>query len=363
MEVQQGLHMNGGNGETSYTNNSKFQELGITKAKPLVNRIISDWYSTNLPRCLRIADLGSSSGPNALLVITQIIEAIDETCNQVNCNMPEFQVFLNDLPSNDFNTIFKTLPAFYEQLKKEKGEKFGPCSISGLPGSFYERLFPSTTIDFFHSSNSLHWLSQVPPIVESNKGNVYLAKMTPPSVLKAYLVQFQKDFSLFLSLRSKEITSGGRMVIIMLGRRSEDPFGKEGYVLELLSKSLNDLVSEGLIEEAKVDSFNLPIYMPSSKEIEGIVCVEGSFYIDQLEIFDVNWGASDDDDNKEFVFDRFISGQRVAKCIRAVSESLLASHFGDAIIDTLFSRFMEYVSEHLLKEGKFVNFVISLRGK
>ncbi|XP_043694371.1 S-adenosyl-L-methionine:benzoic acid/salicylic acid carboxyl methyltransferase 3-like [Telopea speciosissima] len=237
---------------------------------------------TYLPRCLRIADLGCSSGPNTLMVITEIIEAIDETCNQLNCNMPEFQVFPNHLPSNDFNTVFKTLPAFYEQLKKEKGEKFGPCSISGLPGSFYERLFPTTTIDFFHSSFSLHWLSQVPPIVESNKGNVYLANTTPPSVLKAYLVQFQKDFSLFLSLRSKEITSGGRMVIIMLGRRSEDPFGKEGYVLELLSKSLNDLVSEGLIEEAKVDSFNLPIYMPSSKEIEGIVCAEGSFYIDQL---------------------------------------------------------------------------------
>ncbi|XP_042486381.1 probable caffeine synthase MTL2, partial [Macadamia integrifolia] len=160
MEVQQVLHMNGGDGETSYATNSNLQKLVITKAKPVVIRSISDLFTTNLPPCLRVADLGCSSGPNTLLVISEIIEAIDEICHQLNCNTPEFQVFLNDLPSNDFNTIFKSLPVFYEQLKKEKGEKFGPCSITGLPGSFYERLFPSNTIDFIHSSYSLHWLSQ-----------------------------------------------------------------------------------------------------------------------------------------------------------------------------------------------------------
>ncbi|XP_042503615.1 benzoate carboxyl methyltransferase-like [Macadamia integrifolia] len=206
---------------------------------------------------------------------------------------------------------------------------------------------------------------QVPPTVESDdKGNIYLATRSPPTVFKGYLEQFQKDFSLFLSLGSKEITPGGRMVITMLGRKNEDLFGKEGYFFELLSKALNDLVSEGLIEEAQVDSFNLPFYMPSRKELEDIVCAEGSFYLDQLDIFDVNWDGSDYDDNEGFMFDRFISAQKTAKCIRAVVEPLIAYHFEDNIIDILFSRYMENVSDHLSKEeGKFVNFVISLRGK
>ncbi|KAJ4963049.1 hypothetical protein NE237_022988 [Protea cynaroides] len=342
-----------GNGDTSYATNSTLQKLVITKAKPVVIGSISDFYITNPSRCLRVADLGCSSGPNTLLVITEILEAIDEICHQLNHNTPEFQVFLNDLPTNDFNTIFKTLPAFYEQLRKEKGEKFGPCSIVGIPGSFYERLFPTSTIDFVHSSSSLHWLSQVPTMIEINKSNIYLTRSSPPSVIRAYIEQFQKDFSLFLSLRSKEITSKGRMVLTMLSRRSQEPFGKECYAWELLSKSLNDLVSEGLIEEAKMDSFNLPCYMPSYEEVEAIICGEGSFYLD-----------GDDDDNKEFKFDRFISGQKVAKLIRAVLESLIAYHFGDAIIDVLFNRYMEYVSDHLSKEeGKYVNFVISLRRK
>ncbi|KAJ4981900.1 hypothetical protein NE237_032737 [Protea cynaroides] len=364
MEIVQVLHMNGGSGDTSYATNSILQKQVITKAKPVVIGSISDLYTTNPSPCLRVADLGCSSGPNTLLVITEIIEAIDEICHQLNHNTPEFQVFLNDLPSNDFNAIFKTLPAFYEQLRKEKGEKFGPCSIMGIPGSFYERLFPTATIDFLHSSYSLQWLSQVPPMVEINKGNIYLARMSPPSVLQAYTDQFRKDFSLFLRLRSNEITPTGRMVLTLLGKKSEGPFGKECYFWELLSKSLNDLVSEGLIEEAKVDSFNLPFYMPSRKEVEAIVCGEGSFYLDGLEIFDINWDGSDDDDNKKFKFDRFISGQKVAKLIRAVTEPLIAYHFGDAVIDVLFNRYMEYVSDHLSKEeGKFVNFVISLKRK
>ncbi|KAJ4962682.1 hypothetical protein NE237_022621 [Protea cynaroides] len=326
--------MDGGNGDTSYASNSIVQKLVITKAKPVVIGSISDLYTTNPSRCLRIADLACSSGPNTLLVIIEIFEAIDEICHQLNHNTPEFQ----------------TLPAFYERLRKEKGEKFGPCSIMGIPGSFYEMLFPTTTIDFVHSSYSLHWLYQVPPMVEIYKSNIYL--------------QFQKDFSLFLSWRSKEIAPGGRMVLTMLSRRSKEPFGKECYFWELLSKSLNDLVSEGLIEEAKMDSFNLPFYMPSRREVEAIICGEGSFYLDGLEIFDINWDGSDDDDNKEFKFNRFISGQKVAKLIRAVAESLIAYHFGDAVIDVLFNRYVEYVSDHLSQEeGKSVNFVVSLRRK
>ncbi|KAJ4975696.1 hypothetical protein NE237_000802 [Protea cynaroides] len=119
---------------------------------------IVNLYSPTLPQCLRIADLGCSSGPTPF---SDIIDAVEETCRRLNRRAPEFQIFLNDLPSNDFNTIFKFLPAFYEKLKKEKGEEFGPCLVTGLPGSFYERLFPSNSLDFIHSSYSLHWLSQL----------------------------------------------------------------------------------------------------------------------------------------------------------------------------------------------------------
>ncbi|KAK2637759.1 hypothetical protein Ddye_025554 [Dipteronia dyeriana] len=111
-----------------------------------------------------------------------------------SCDVPtsyhkssEFQVFLNDLPRNDFNSIFKSLPTFYEILKKDKGDQLGPCFVPGMPGSFYDRLFPSRSLHFIHSSYSLHWLSNVPENVENNKTNIYTAKSSPPNVYKAYL--------------------------------------------------------------------------------------------------------------------------------------------------------------------------------
>ena len=86
---------------------------------------------------------------------------------------------------------------------------------------------------------------QVPRGLESNKGNIYMASSSPPSVLKAYYEQFQTDFSMFLRCRSEELLEGGSMVLTFLGRRSEDPSSKECcYIWELLAVALNDMVAE-----------------------------------------------------------------------------------------------------------------------
>ncbi|KAK7841246.1 salicylate/benzoate carboxyl methyltransferase [Quercus suber] len=188
-------------------------------------------------------------------------------CQQTNTESPEFQVLLNDLPENDFNAIFKTLPAFHERLKKDKGDKLGPCFISGTPGSFYGRLFPSQCVHLVHSSYSLHCVSQVPRGVVNNKGNIYIAKSSPPNVFKAYMDQFHTDFSMFLCSRAKEILPGGRMILTFIGRSND------------------------------VDSFNLPYYEPCMEEVKAIIEDEGSFNVDRLQMFEFN-DPNGDIDNK-----------------------------------------------------------------
>ncbi|OMP06216.1 SAM dependent carboxyl methyltransferase [Corchorus olitorius] len=123
----------------------------------------------------------------------------------------------------------------------------------------------------------------------------------------------------------------------------------------------NNSLLQGLVEESDVDSFNMPYYTPCQEEILEIVEKEGSFDIDKLEIFQVDWDPEDDFSDTNFVFNKYKSGQNVAKCIRAVTESLLASHFGKNIIEDLFSRYAENVADHLsVEKTKFVNVVISL---
>lgn len=85
---------------------------------------IKDMLKIRIPTCFKVADLGCSSGPNTLLVISEIIDTIHEMCQQTNTESPEFLVLLNDLPENDLNAIFKTLPAGLRRQGRQVGALF-----------------------------------------------------------------------------------------------------------------------------------------------------------------------------------------------------------------------------------------------
>ncbi|KAL6011381.1 hypothetical protein ACLOJK_001827 [Asimina triloba] len=399
------LHMNGGYGDTSYAQNSKIQNKIISIAKPITEEAIVGLCGSVWPKSLGIADLGCSSGPNTLLVISEIIDVIHQRQAVLNySSTPELRVYLNDLPANDFNSVFQSLPAFYNKLRKEKGANFGPCFIAGVPGTFYGRLFPTQSLHFVHSSSSLHWLSQaifelrwsaflrltlesiplalgclVPPELNKganpplNRGKIFISTTSPPSVFKAYLEQFQRDFSVFLMSRSEEVIPGGRMVFSFVGRRATDPSTEEScHQWELLAQALNAMVLDGVIEEEKVDSFNAPYYSPSLEELTCEIEKQGSFMLDRFESYPVDWDASDLNGNdyssssagtgrQKSTAANLSRGQRVSKTIRAVVESMLVDHFGEDAMDGLFQRYSQIVDQRLSEStGKYVNVVISL---
>lgn len=91
-----------------------------------------------------------------------MIDAIGRRQKELSRPIPELLVFLNDLPGNDFNNLFMSLPNFYGKLNDQvNGDNYQRCFVAGVPGSFYGRLFPARSLHFAHSSYSLHFLSQV----------------------------------------------------------------------------------------------------------------------------------------------------------------------------------------------------------
>ena len=138
------------------------QRKEILNVKPILEESITRLYCDYSPKCMKVVALGCSVGPNTLIVTSNIIGMVDNARTCLNRKPATFQFYLNDLFGNDFNTIFKSLPDFYTRLVEDNGHKFGPCFINATPGSYYGRLFPSNFIKFFHSSTSLHWLSQDP---------------------------------------------------------------------------------------------------------------------------------------------------------------------------------------------------------
>ncbi|KAK7376781.1 hypothetical protein VNO80_02197 [Phaseolus coccineus] len=369
MKTLELLHMNRGVGETSYAMNSSVQNTIISCGEASRKKAIVKILCTGWPEKMAIVDMGCSSGPNALRVISEIVDSVYTTTRLLERPPPELVVHLNDLFANDFNNLFSSLPSFYRKQRQEKGSGFGSCFVSAVPGTFYGRLFPTKTLHFVHSSSSLHWLSQVPGGLEDdsgralNKGKIYISKSSPQCVLDAYSQQFKNDFSLFLASRSHEMVTGGRMVLSFMGRTTIDPTPDHScYQWELLARSLMTMVSQGVLEEEKVDSFNAPYYAPCMEEVKREIEKEGSFMVEEQDAYEIEWdGGMELQSNSAKGTLSSSKGKRVSRTIRAVLESMLESHFGSHIMDELFRRFEELVEDHLSNTNtKYINLVISL---
>ncbi|XP_021718984.1 salicylate carboxymethyltransferase-like [Chenopodium quinoa] len=365
-EVKQVLRMKEGTDETSYVKTSYIQKQVLLLTKSIKEKAIKEFYSKEQPTTLCIADLGCSSAElNTLGVVSELIETIEDARRELGKGSQEYQVYLNDLPGNDFNSIFRSLASFEDSLKMQIGRNiFGHCFVNGVPGSFYGRLFPTNHLHFVHSSYSLMWLSQVPAGIEDNKENIYIASTSPPNVTEAYYDQFEKDFSMFLRCRSEEVVPGGIMVLTMLGRTTIEKYSKESsYEWELLATVLNDMVLEGFIEEEKLHTFNIPQYTPSAEEIGFIIERERSFILNQVDVSEISWEANEHYYKNDLPTTAFTHYDFV-KCMRSVVEPLLVNHFGEAIIEELFKRYMEIVQAAMATEKNvFINVTVSLTRK
>ncbi|GJN29062.1 hypothetical protein PR202_gb17254 [Eleusine coracana subsp. coracana] len=137
-----------------------------------------------------MADLGSSSGPNALALVSCAVDAIFQHCAAAREQVPpELSVFLNDVPDNDFNIVAKSLVAF-----QESDQHIGHVTVGIVPGSFYKRLFTTGSLHLIFASNSVHWLSEGPEDLRTHGIPMYdgddgLRQPSRSFVLEAYARQ------------------------------------------------------------------------------------------------------------------------------------------------------------------------------
>ncbi|XP_058088503.1 loganic acid O-methyltransferase-like [Magnolia sinica] len=338
------VSMTGGHGTNSYANNSLLQRDGANLVKTMIEEAVAEKLEIDtFPSVgtFNITDLGCSVGPNTFLAVQTIVKALEHKCASLGLSscMPEFQVFFSDHSSNDFNTLFASLPPNR------------PYFATGVPGSFYGRLFPKASLHFAYSSYALHWLSKVPKEVLDrnspawNKGRV-ICLGGPREVFEAFSRHFGRDVEAFLSARAQEMVSGGIMGLIILGRddkvaEAKSPIGVIGGVL---GSVLMDMAAKGTIEEAKVDSFNLPIFTPTAKEYQKLVESNGYFSIEKLEL------VRDDSDRSS---DVAIDPKMLAMHGRAATEDMVRKHFGHEVVDEVYQRGEKKIMEnsHLFKNA------------
>lgn len=328
-----------GNGKMSYADNSDFQRVIASVTKKARQELAAALYrARGRPDTMAIADLGCATGPNALLMVSDAVEAVlaeAEMSHHVSLH-----VFLNDLPANDFNAVFRLLPS-------SPLAATGRCLVSAWPGSFYERVFPEASLDYVVSSSSLHFLSKAPTMrmEHPNRGRFYVSESGPAAVLDAYRSQFHADFLAFLSCRAAEMRPRGLLLLTFVARRTARPTKHDCYLWDLLADALMDMAAAGLVHEDQVHAFNTPFYGPCPDDLARVIAKEGSFTVRTMQLFDTTRRcllrqaqAADDDDE---YLPRWLA-METASTIRAVVEPMLRSHFEFGCRDAMDGLFCRY---------------------
>ena len=188
--------------------------------------------STNNSFC--VADFGCSTGNNSFPAMHTIIESVKGKYESSGLKTPEFYVWFNDVISNDFNTLFSSLPP-------DRSYK-----AAAVAGDFHGRLLPPSSVHFAYSSCSLHWLTEVPKAAECLM-SVWHGGEEREDAYDAYLRQLERDLESFLKCRAVEMVEGGLMALLIPGVPEFWDPQKEytvGSVVELIRSSLLDMAKK-----------------------------------------------------------------------------------------------------------------------
>uniref|UniRef100_A0A0E0HPM4 Jasmonate O-methyltransferase n=1 Tax=Oryza nivara TaxID=4536 RepID=A0A0E0HPM4_ORYNI len=313
---KQSVHMNPGQGETSYAQNSALQKTAQDRMKTLIEEAVTGLCTSSCPhpKNMVIADLGCSSGPNALTLVSAAVDAIHRYCAQHEQLPPEMCVLLNDLPDNDFNAVAKSL----DTLKHSVDEALArPTAV--ITGMAPEDLKKSRI-----------------PMHDSDE---QLRSSRHQIVADSYARQFKKDFMRFLSLRAQEIVPGGRMVVSLLVKRSDKPDTELIQPWTPAVTALSDMALRGVISKEKLDSFYIPLCCPMDSEVNNIIEEEGSFEVNKMMMHDPYDGTGK----------ALLDLKMVALRVRAVFEPIIVQHF--AASDEIMDDFVRAVERHLISSG------------
>ncbi|XP_042035363.1 loganic acid O-methyltransferase-like [Salvia splendens] len=316
--------MHGGNGPLSYVKNSSYQsatlqfvqilnqQRGVMEAaKAIIEEEISTKLEISTNNSFHVADFGCSTGNNSFPAMHTIIEAVIRKYESSDLKTPEFYVWFNDVVSNDFNTLFRSLPP-------DRSYKTG-----AVAGDFHGRLLPTSSVHFAYSSCSLHWLTEVPKAAEYLK-SVWHGGEEREEAYVAYLSQFERDIESFLKCRAVEMVEGGIMALLIPGvPDSWDPLKEYtvGSVVEHIRSSLLDMAKKGRLSDAILETFNIPYHFATPKEIRDILEKSNSFNLERMDVLKNG---------------TFLNVDGHVACFRAVHQNMFAHMFGAETVDETF---------------------------
>jgi hypothetical protein len=261
----------------SYTAASRLQAAGLRRAITLFEKAAEVVPLPRSPRPVVIADYGAATGHNSLLPIAAAIAALRRRTR------PEHSVLVThtDVPENDFTELFRTLSDDPDTYLKKDHASFA----SAVGRSYYSQIVPSNSVNLAWSAWSIQWLSRTPmPIPD----HVLVAHSRDEAVRAAYARRAAHDWHEFVAFRGRELSPGGRLVVMTLGIGEDGDFGYRP-LLDAISETLTDLVARELLTEDELREMTIPIVGRRARDFLSPFAPSGTFEkltVEHLEVLD-----------------------------------------------------------------------------
>ncbi len=252
-------------GDGFYKSHSLIQRKVIEVIEPLISDAAS---RVPLPADFQpfwIVDYGCGEGRNSVIPVRTVVQAVRRRRRQ-----QDICVVHNDLPTNNFNGLFKDVYGVDEDsYLGSQTDDGGRTFVLAGASTFYSQVLPKASVQFGYSSSALHWLREFPD--GSLKNHLFHWGGAPDE--SRHLAELSaQDWSIILQQRARELAPGGRMIISMAGSLGENGYdgidpAKVGQSysaqkpLDLLNDVILNMVRESAISRTAYELMSIPIYM------------------------------------------------------------------------------------------------------
>lgn len=224
----------------------------IDAAAPLVREAIARMPDRWEP--FLFADFGTADGGTSLDLVAAMVE-------NVKRRWPgrELALLYTDQPRNDFNALVATI--------HERPAADGVYPLISAT-SFYHQVLPAGSLDLGFSATAMHWLSRKPCEISDHVQAVGASG----DELAAFAEQGNDDWQTILLHRARELTPGGRLVLVNFCRDEAGRYlGNTGGInmFDRFNEIWREFLAAGIIGEAEYRAMTLAQYYKSLEEFTG----------------------------------------------------------------------------------------------
>lgn len=284
-----------------------------------------------------VADYGCSQGRNSMVPMRLAIKVLRSRSGP---SVP-IEVVHTDLPSNDFSALFEALASDPNSYMNEASDVFP----SAIGRSYFEPLFPPQRVTLAWTTWALQWMSD--STIEA-PDHILAGMSAEPAVISAVTQQQARDLERFLTLRSREMRPGAKLLAGFTARTA-DVTGWE-WLLGELWLTLCDMKTEGWLSEPERKHLTIPIGLRTLAEIEQPFMQAGGFAdlaLDHLELFkltDPFWEQFERTGDAS-AFAKHHADMTQAWCAPTIARLIGPSREPNAFVNEMFARFEHRLSQ------------------